>query len=113
MENVGSTIIERLYASFGELERAISSAKSTLAEKESVPVEIMKRIESYDGILAKQRDLAAKLCECISSGNWDEVARHVSLINGLSGMIRDDARAILGLLSGDKTKEVDSDTQLC
>jgi hypothetical protein len=35
------------------------------------------------------------LCEAISRKNWDEVNRNVTLINGLSAMIRDDAKAIL------------------
>ena len=94
-----SNIIERLFSSFEELETAISSAKKTLAKREVVPTEIMRRLNSYDGILLKQRVLAQKLCEHINSCNWDEVSRHVSLINGLSAMIRDDARAILSSLA--------------
>ncbi len=110
-------IIERLFASFGELEQAINSAKATLAKKETVPAAVMERLNSYDGILAKQRNLASKLCECINQGNWDEVTRHVGLINGLSAMIRDDAKAILGSLSTDAAVEaeesVEDDANFC
>ncbi len=109
-DNTG--IIERLFSSFSALEQAIESAKSTLAKKESVPGEILERIKSYDTILSKQRTLATSLCEHINSGNWDEVSRHVNLINGLSSMIRDDARAILKALSNQGENQ-DDDTQIC
>ena len=92
-------IIERLFTSFGDLEHAIDSAKRTMLEKGNVPQAVMARLESYDGILEKQRNLARKLCEHINANNWAEVTRHVSLINGLSAMIRDDARAILSSLA--------------
>ena len=109
-----NNIIERLFASFAELDKAIVSAKKTLASKESVPPEVIKRLDSYDGILLKQKTLAKELCEHIASGNWDEVNRHVGLINGLSAMIRDDARAILAALSSAPDKAtVDEDMNYC
>lgn len=107
-----SNIIERLYASFTDLETAIESAKKTLAQKGNVPSEIMERLNSYDGILEKQRGLAAILCRHIEQGNWDEVSRHVGLINGLSAMIRDDARAILSALT-DGNAEVEEEVNFC
>ncbi|OVE79638.1 hypothetical protein BVY02_02645 [bacterium J17] len=88
-------IIKRLFESFSELEKAIESARETLEKKENPPVELLERISSYEGILAKQRSLATALCGHASLGNWDEVARHVKIINGLSSMIRDDAREII------------------
>lgn len=107
-------IIERLFSSFTDLEQAIEGAKATLAKKESVPEEVMERLSSYDGILLKQRALAKTLCDHIREGNWDEVSRHVTLINGLSGMIRDDARAILSSLALNTDKgESDSDSNFC
>ena len=102
-----TTIIERLFSSFADLEKAIMSAKHTLAQKQQIPAGIMDRINSYDSILAKQRSLATRLSEFMSQGNWDEVSRHVSLINGLSVMVRDDARAILMALSGELGEKVD------
>lgn len=94
-----SNIIDRLLSSFEELEQAIGSAKVALLQKGRMSPEILERLDSYDGILAKQRGLAESLRSHLAVGNWDEVNRHVSLINGLSAMIRDDARAILGALS--------------
>ena len=95
----GNNIIERLYTSFTDLEDAIHSAKATLASKAAVPKEVFERLDSYDTILLKQRQLAGELKVYISKGCWGDVSRHVNLINGLSAMIRDDARAILSSLS--------------
>lgn len=105
--NVSMDIIERLFTSFTELEAAIAGAKKTLQQKENVPDEVFERLGSYDAILAKQRTFARALCEHIEKGDWDEVSRHVSIINGLSALIRDDARAILSSLSlnSDQGKE--------
>ena len=90
-----SNMIERLFASFTELETAIQKAKNTFEARESIPESVVKRLASYDSILAKQRSLATSLCEAVAEKNWDEVNRNVTLINSLSAMIRDDARAIL------------------
>ena len=87
------------------MERAIESARTSLSAKQDVPSEIMERLASYDHILIKQRGLASALCEHIKFGNWDEVSRHVGLINGLSAMIRDDARSILSSLNDANTQK--------
>ena len=94
-----SNIIERLFASFTELETAITKARNTFKSRPSIPESVVKRLESYDTILAKQRSLAVSLCEAISRKNWDEVNRNVGLMNGLSAMIRDDAKAILAAVA--------------
>ncbi|MCB0334529.1 MAG: hypothetical protein KDD55_13580 [Bdellovibrionales bacterium] len=109
-----NNIVNRLFSSFTDLEAAITSARTTLEEKGSVPEEVLRRLDSYDGILSKQRKLAQTLCEHISDGNWNEVSRHVGLINGLSAMIRDDARAILSSLSlNSDTEETDEEIPFC
>jgi len=106
-----SNIIERLFESFTELESAITKARATLNKRESVPAGVLRRLESYDTILAKQRSLAVSLCEAISKKNWDDVTRNVSLINGLSAMIRDDAKAILEAISTNTDGLTDSETE--
>lgn len=109
-----SNIVERLFQSFVDLESAIDSAKNTLKNKESVPREIVERLNSYDGILLKQRTLAHELSDLMKLGKWDEVSRHVSLINGLSAMIRDDAKAILSALSASPdVEDTDDDITYC
>ncbi len=106
-----SNIIERLFASFTELEGAINKARYTLKTRDVVPDGVVRRLESYDTILAKQRSLAVALCESIAQKNWDEVNRQVSLINGLSAMIRDDAKAILEALSTESEAPTDAETE--
>ena len=88
-------VINRLIQSFGELEKAIVSARSTLEENQDTPRDILDRIDVYDEILEKQRILTTKLSAYAAEGDWREVSRHVQLINALSAMIRDDAREIL------------------
>ena len=88
-------VIDRLFDSFKDLERAIGSAKRALGDKPEPPKEILERIDGYQNILDKQKSLATALCGYAKVRNWDEVARHVKLINGLSAMIRDDAREIV------------------
>lgn len=112
MQSTGN-IVERLYASFSDLEQAIESAKNTLSQKENAPTEVLNRLNSYDGVLAKQRKLASELCMHISTGNWEEVTRHVTLINGLSQMIRDDAREILSSLSAGAEAEGKDEGKFC
>lgn len=89
------SIIDRLFASFGELESAISKARTTLHRRGTIPENVLERLDSYDAILAKQRSLATVLCTAISQKDWEQVTRNVELINGLSGLIRKDAQAIL------------------
>lgn len=95
-DSVAGNLVDKLLESFNELDRCITHTRTALAEKNGVPEDILSRVEQYSSIVSKQRDLALGLREHLSLQNWDEVARHVRLINGLSGMIRDDAQAILG-----------------
>jgi hypothetical protein len=106
-------IVEKLLSSFTDLEKAITGAKKTLAAKDNVPEEILVRLNSYDGILAKQRQLTKDLCFFMNTGNWEEVNRYVSLINGLSSMIRDDARSILSSLSLNTDTQTDEEINFC
>jgi hypothetical protein len=106
-----SNIIERLFASFSELEVAITKARNTFKTRPSIPDSVVRRLESYDSILAKQRSLAVSLCEAISKKNWDEVNRNVGLINGLSAMIRDDAKAILAAVATPEEPTVGDETE--
>lgn len=109
-----NVIINRLFQSFSDLERAIGSARKTLEEREGIPPEVVARLSSYDDILEKQRNLAKELCQSIKNGDWDEVTRKVGLINGLSSMIRDDARAILSSLSlNNDSSETDEKMHFC
>jgi hypothetical protein len=104
MENI--EIIQKLFQSFDELERCISVTQDVLATKDGVPEEVSNRISQYPSIVEKQRELAKGLESHIASENWLEVNRIVRVINGLSSMIRDDAREILAGALSLNTKEV-------
>jgi hypothetical protein len=108
--------IQRLFSSFSDLEAAIGSAKTTLTKRAEVPEEVVNRLNSYTAILTKQRNLAESLCKFLQQGNMDEVSRHVGLINGLSQMIRDDARGILASITNDQsasTIQEDAELPVC
>lgn len=94
-----SSIVERLYRSFADLESAISGARETLRSKTDVPAHVFQRLDSYDEIIARQRGLARDLEQHIAAGDMLEISRHVMIINSLSGMIIDDAKQILASLS--------------
>ncbi len=103
MENQDSAqIVGRLLQSFRDLETAIEGAKSNLKTNTKVPVSVMERLESYSDILDRQRELAKVLESHVNTGNLSEVARHITLINGLSGMIIDDAKGLLSGLVGEE-----------
>lgn len=87
-------VIKKLLQSINELEVAISKAKISFAKKPGGNL-VIERIKHYEEMLAKQKSLTTTLCGHAVQGNWSEVNRHVKLINGLSLMIRDDARELL------------------
>ena len=60
-----------------------------------MPSEVITRVEQYREIVDKQRKLSTILNVYIEQQNWEEVTRHVKIINGLSNMIRQDAEEIL------------------
>jgi hypothetical protein len=92
---VKATVIKKLFQSIGELESAISKARTSFQGKGEAADEVLDRIKYYENILRKQKDLTNDLCTYAMKGNWIEVNRHVKLINALSLMIRDDARELL------------------
>ena len=89
------TIVKKLFESLDELEKSVSLSKKTFSQVKSVDEGILQRIAYYEDVLAKQRRLANSLCDHISKERWDEVARHVKLINGLSALIHDDAKGLV------------------
>ncbi|MBL7662246.1 hypothetical protein JNK13_05785 [bacterium] len=88
-------VVVKLFTSLDELERAVRLAKSSFTSISSKNPEILRRVEAYEEMLLKQRKLAQALADYIDLGNWDEVSRHIKLINGLSIMIQDDAKALV------------------
>jgi hypothetical protein len=91
-------VIKRLFDSFIELEQAIETATGLLNKKANPPQHILNRLDNYREILEKQKNLATALCGYAAIGSWDQVSRHIKIINGLSSMIRDDAREVISSL---------------
>ena len=92
---ISDSMVEKLKGSFDELERCISVTRDVLLSRGGESESVIGRMDDYERIVSKQRVLADELEDHIASNNWQEVARIVRLINGLSAMIRDDAQAIL------------------
>ena len=105
-------IVERLVNSFSDLERAINGAKANLSKLDTVPAEVIARLDSYHLLIEKQSSLAKILENHVSAGNVVEIGRHIGLINGLSGMIIEDARGILSGMS-DSAIETDDSSHYC
>lgn len=99
-----SPILSRLFQSFDELEEAMNSARATLKKKGADP-SLFVRLDSYDEMITKQRTLANEVAEIIKNeGSLEEIGRRVKLINGLSTMIKEDAREILKEILKDDLK---------
>jgi len=88
-------LVDKLLSSFGDLERSISITKKSLSEKEGVPSDVLNRLDQYLDMVIKQKTIADELREQIAAGSWEQVARNVKIINGISAMIREDAQQIL------------------
>ena len=108
--SVKNLAIKRIFDSFSELENALSTAKRALESCDNPPHNLLERINAYERVLEKQRNLATALCGHATFGDWNEVARHIRIINGLSIMIRDDAREIITAMQIDSLiKQQNSD----
>ncbi len=106
---MASKVVKRLFRSLDDLEQSVIIAKKVLSSKDPIPLDILRRVSNYEEILVKQRILAKKLCSHIVGNDWDEVSRHVKLINGLSLMIHEDAKSLVRQI----VKEVDyEDTRI-
>lgn len=91
---MGNEVIKKLFSSLDELDHSIQLARRALSVRVPYDQSLLQRIENYEEVLSKQRRLAERMCEYIVLGNWDEVNRHVKLINGLSSMIYADAKEL-------------------
>lgn len=92
---MSEVLIGKLLDSFCELEKCIVYTKDVLSQKDGVSDDILTRVSQYSEIVNKQRLLTEELRSHMTNQNWDEVTRHIKIINGLSSMIKDDAQSIL------------------
>ena len=112
-DTVQKIVIDRLFNSFDELERAILSARRALEKFNGDNQDIINRLNTYQDMLDKQRQLALALCSHAGCGKWEEVDRHIKLINGLSLMIRDDAREIISRIHKTPLLEIGTEAIVC
>ena len=105
-------VIKRLFSSFDELESSIDVAKKALSIRVPLQQALLQRISNYEDVLMKQRKLADRLCDYIARADWDEVNRHVRLINGLSAMIYGDAKELTESLLGSEPVAVEEEAKV-
>lgn len=100
-----NNVLEKLKNSFQELEDAISGARVTLLNKLNVPDEVFERLDLYDEILLKQKEYYTELVQYVHSKNAEKISEIVKKINGLSIMLRDDAKHVVNYIINDGDKE--------
>lgn len=105
-------VLRKLLQSFTELESAITNARKSIEKCSTPQAEILTRITSYEDILLKQKIYVGELCQQMHLKNWSEVSRVIRIINGLSTMIRDDARELLAEPEFSGADEVDAPSML-
>jgi hypothetical protein len=110
---VNNLSIKRIFESFRQLDHALNIARKSLDRCEEPPQDLLSRISAYEDILEKQRNLATAMCGYASLENWEEVHRHIKLINGLSAMIRDDAREAATVKQHEAGVASDEPAMLC
>ena len=59
-----SIIVDKLFDSFKDLEVAIRSARKAFERNQNPPAGVVERIEQYEEMLTKQRELASPLLAC-------------------------------------------------
>ena len=92
---MSETQVKNLLVSFTKLEHTIDQTYSVLRSKSGVPFYVLQHVQQYRDVVAKQRGLALDLEHSLAQKNWQEVSRLVKLINALSSMIQDDAKALM------------------
>ncbi|MCB0345330.1 MAG: hypothetical protein KDD66_09430 [Bdellovibrionales bacterium] len=96
------SIVKKLFDSIAELERSVDLAKRAFASSAIVRNDLLDRVNQYDSVLHKQRQLVSQLTDCVEREDWPEVTRHIKLINGLSSLIHEDARSLIAEISVDR-----------
>lgn len=97
MENTKQAL-SLLFLQIEKIESALNLAKRKVAEQNPISLSLAKRIDEYDKIVLKQKELAKDICRNIIAQNWNEVSRSAKLITGLAVMINDDLNSLLGEL---------------
>ena len=95
---MSSDLIAKIVNALNELESAIRSAKDSVKGVDTDDAMLMTRIESYEEILRRQRELVHELSVAMHNQDWPEVSRLGELVRGSSLLIKVDAGFILNWL---------------
>lgn len=93
-----SDVLARLWVQIEMLEESIITAKY------SVPESHLDRIEAYEGIVQKQKELMTQVESSLESNDFETLAQQLKVVNSLSYFIKDDAAT---LLEGSPKAELD------
>lgn len=88
-----------LISSLRELENSIRNAYSIVASRHPVNRDTLDRLEHYRSVIIKQRSLALDVIEAVNQKRWNEVKRHLKLINAMSELLHHDARNLVDSLN--------------
>jgi len=102
-------IIIKLKQSVSVLEGAISMAAATIIQKFGKDHPASVRLDSYTEVIKTQKEYINNLINAVENNNWSDVSRMTQIINGLSSMIKDDARAMVECMYEGKDCEIDKD----
>jgi len=102
-------IIARLSKSIDELEHSIIQATEALSLKFGENHSTTIRLNEYNKAIQNQRKQIEKLTEAIQNNNFEEISRGVSIINGLSHMIKEDAKGLVESMFSENTSVIDKD----
>ena len=92
----------RVFDSFNALDSALQKAKVIVQTQEMSHPDLMLRIEKYEEILSKQREVAQSLKQHMKSKNWVAVHKEMKIMSGLSMMMREDALDLVYEIQGAK-----------
>jgi len=101
-----SEVLRRLSQAITQLEEAVWAAKETIESKPEYPIEAIERLDHYLNIVAQQRYSLLTISDLIDQGDFESLTQEVSKVNGLSAMIREDAKELLGVLANPDLKVV-------
>jgi len=95
---MSSNVVSKIVSALNELEQAIHSARSSVKDVDTDDAMLQARIDSYQEILRRQRELVHDLSVAMDKKDWTEVVRLGELVRGSSLLIKVDAGFILNWL---------------
>jgi len=99
---INDSHILRVFNSFNALDDALQKAKDIVQAEEMSHPALMLRIEKYEEILNKQREVAESLRQHMKSKNWAAVRKEMKVMSGLSILMREDALDLIYEIQGAK-----------